>query len=309
MSTHVVILLHGIRTRAFWYDVAKPILSEIDGLIVKPIGYGYFNTFQFLNPLLTRRGPAKRVAKAIRNILWDMRQQDVKISVIAHSFGTYTIASVLESENDIELDNLILCGSVLKQNHDFGAIRRQVANRIVNDAGARDMWPVLAKVSSFGFGESGTSGFQSEFCEDRFHDLTHGDFFSEEFIRQYWSPIFARNEVVPSDFTRRPSATTKVLGFISMFPAATLPVLLLAAALGSPFFGSTGCYRIAPSSWCYEGAGVRQIRAYVNSSDANRNTATNWLRNSRHAISIDEFLASDRYERERLAMIADLQIP
>lgn len=307
MSTHIVILLHGIRTRAFWYDVAKPILSEIDGLIVKPIGYGYFNIFQFLTPLLTRRRPAKRVAKAIRNILWEMRQQDVKVSVIAHSFGTYTIASVLETETDIELENLILCGSVLKQDHDFGAVRRQVANRIVNDAGARDVWPVLAKVSSFGFGESGTSGFQSEFCEDRFHDLTHGDFFSEEFIRHYWSPIFARNEIVASQFTRRPNATTKVLGFISMFPAATLPVLTLAAALS--FFRPTECYFIAPSSWCHHGAGVRQIRAYVNSSEANRNTATNWLRNSRHAISLDEFLSSDKYERDRLAMIADLRIP
>src|SRR5262245_32250257 len=101
MSTiHVVVLLHGIRTRAFWYDVARPILSGIDNVVVKPLGYGYFNIFQFLLPFATRRGPQSTILEKLRELKWDYEQkgQTIRLSVIAHSFGTYTIASILSKE-------------------------------------------------------------------------------------------------------------------------------------------------------------------------------------------------------------------
>jgi hypothetical protein len=119
--THVIILIHGILTRAFWYDTAVPVLSTIKNVDVRPIGYGDFNLFRFLFPFLTRRGPQQRIAKQLRALKWefDKKEQSYKLSVIAHSFGTYTIAAILESEDDIDLYNLILCGSVLPVDFDI----------------------------------------------------------------------------------------------------------------------------------------------------------------------------------------------
>ena len=243
---HIVILLHGIRTRAFWYDQAKPLLNNIENVEVKPLGYGYFNALRFLFPFFTRRAPARKIADEIRKIKWSYAQkhEDIRISVIAHSFGTYTIVSVLEHEHDIDLYNLVLCGSVLPVNFDFGEIVRKVSNRLVNDAGARDAWPVIAKITSFGYGESGTYGFTSALCEDRFHDFQHSDFFTADFITNYWCPLFERNEVVPSQYRRTLETQSRVLGLLSSLPrgsvavAALAGIFLVAAAFGASLSGS-----------------------------------------------------------------------
>jgi pimeloyl-ACP methyl ester carboxylesterase len=228
----VVILIHGIRTRAFWYDVVQPILSEIEGIVVKPLGYDYFSVVRLIFPFL-RKGPARKIAEDIRDIKarYDQQNRRVRLSVVAHSFGTYTIASLLRQTRDIDLHHLVLCGSVLPNNFDFDSISRKIHGKFVNDAGARDAWPVLAKIASFGYGVSGTFGFQSGLIEDRFHDFAHSDFFNKEFIRQYWFPIFDRNEVVHSAYQRRSSWRTRLIDLLAQVPAGTLLVCLMAAAL------------------------------------------------------------------------------
>jgi hypothetical protein len=151
--------------------------------------------------------------------------------VIAHSFGTYTIASLLKRENDIDLHNLVLCGSVLPINFDFGSIARKVKNLCINDACTRDIWPVIAKILSFGYGESGTYGFYQALCRDRFHDFRHSDFFNEEFIRTYWMPIFASGILVPSAFVRKSANNPPLLRTLAILPRAILPILVLACVL------------------------------------------------------------------------------
>jgi hypothetical protein len=229
--THVVILLHGIRTHAFWYDEVKPLLSSINNVDVRPLGYGRFNLFRFLFPFATRGGPRQEILDKIREIKTEFEQRDEKmlLSVIAHSFGTYIIISILKSENDIDLYNLILCGSVLPENFKFGDISRKVHNRRVNDVGSKDILPVLAKISSFGYGYSGTYGFQSGICEDRFHELSHSEFFSPEFIKKYWCPIFSEDRIVESNYVRLPNIKARIINFLALFPSGSIPVLLLGA--------------------------------------------------------------------------------
>lgn len=229
---HVVVLLHGIRTRAFWYDLVQPILSEIEGTVVKPLGYDYFSALRLVFPLF-RSGPARKIADDIRDIKarYDQQNKRVRISVIAHSFGTYTIARLLRQTGDIDLHHLVLCGSVLPNNFNFDSISRKIRGKFVNDAGARDAWPVLAKISSFGYGVSGTFGFQSGLIEDRFHDFAHSDFFNKEFIRTYWFPIFDRDQVNHSSYERKPSWRTRLINLLALAPPGILLIGLVAAAL------------------------------------------------------------------------------
>jgi hypothetical protein len=231
-AVDVVILLHGIRTRAFWYDLVQPILSEIDGIVIKPLGYDYFSAFRLIFPF-ARSGPARKISDDIHEIKgrYDQQNRRVRLSVVAHSFGTYTIAQVLRQTKDIDLHHLVLCGSVLPNNFNFDSISRKIHGKFVNDAGAKDAWPVLAKIASFGYGVSGTFGFQSGLIEDRFHDFAHSDFFNPDFIRRYWFPIFDRNEVVHSTYARKPSWRTSLISVLALVPSGTLLVCLLAAAL------------------------------------------------------------------------------
>jgi len=231
---HVVILLHGIRTRAFWYDLVQPILGEIRGTVVKPLGYDYFSALRLVFPFF-RSGPARKIADDIRDIKsrYDQQNKRVRISVIAHSFGTYTIATLLRQTGDIDLHHLVLCGSVLPNNFNFDSISRKIRGKFVNDAGARDAWPVLAKISSFGYGVSGTFGFQSGLIEDRFHDFTHSDFFNKDFIRTYWFPIFDQDQVSHSSYERKPSWRTRMINLLSLAPPGILPN-------GGSFAGNVG---------------------------------------------------------------------
>jgi hypothetical protein len=234
----VLILVHGIRTHAFWYDEARPLLAGISNVEVRPVGYGYFNLFRFLFPFLTRLHARRTVLRKIRGIKWDFenRGQQIRLSVIAHSFGTYTILSILNREDDIDLHNLVLCGSVVPSDFDFGKIRRKVHNHCINDAGARDVWPVFARLSSFVYGQSGTFGFQSGLCTDRFHNFKHSDFFNPQFIKDYWYPIFARDKIVLTEFRRTFDPWTRTLSFLSVMPRGLLPmILIVGVALGAYF--------------------------------------------------------------------------
>jgi hypothetical protein len=125
---------------------------------------------------------------------------------------------------------------VLPIRYDFEYISRKVHGKLVNDAGARDMWPVLAKFGSWGYGPSGTFGFQSALIEDRFHNYSHSDFFNQEFVRKFWLPIFSREEVVRSTYERKPSWRTSTLSLLAAWPSGTVPTVLIAAALylGAP---------------------------------------------------------------------------
>ncbi|MDD1522122.1 hypothetical protein DAA51_21380 [Bradyrhizobium sp. WBAH10] len=226
----VVVLLHGIRTRALWYDTAKNLLSRITAIEVRTIGYGRFDVVRFLLPF-TRTSARRLVLKELRAIKWHYEKQSlpIRMSVIAHSFGTYTIVKILEEEDDIDLDTLVLCGSVLPSNYDFGAISRKVSGLIVNDAGSRDIWPVLARLVTVGYGDSGTFGFLKGLCRDRFFYFTHSDFFTADFISKYWVTIFSERRIEDPGSDRSLWKSPFAIRLLSVLPEALLPKFILPA--------------------------------------------------------------------------------
>src|SRR5687767_9723866 len=84
--THIVLLLHGIRTNAPWAEMVKTALeSSPDISMVLPIGYGYFDVLRFLIPGPWRNGPVARVVRELNEI--QAINHGARISVLAHSFG------------------------------------------------------------------------------------------------------------------------------------------------------------------------------------------------------------------------------
>lgn len=137
---HVVLLIHGIRTEADWQEMVVRKL-EAPGIRAFPIKYGYFDAFKFLIPGF-RNQPLVKVLKEIR--LVRDRFPTAKLSIIAHSFGTYVVSQLLQENFDIRLHRTLFCGSVVKTNYPWEKVLRQVTeDQVVNECGKSDVWPVI----------------------------------------------------------------------------------------------------------------------------------------------------------------------
>ena len=192
----VVLLVHGIRDFGEWEQMVSNILEEIPGTKVPPLSYGRFDALRFWFPIWTRDAP-------VRKLLWRIRSArdrfpSGKLSVIAHSFGTYAIGKILRENPDIRLHRLVLCGAILPSDFRWDQIRHSVETEIINDCGIRDIWPVLAQSTTFGYGPSGRFGFGTPGVRDRYHDFGHGGFFKETFVSDFWLPWFRSGNCVKS---------------------------------------------------------------------------------------------------------------
>jgi len=199
----VVILIHGIRTAAWWQNRVASILQTDANVTVIPLKYGFFDIFRFLCPFgVCRDGPIDRVRRELEGIREDYR--DARLVVFAHSFGTYILSRILVENPYFKLNRIVLCGSIIPEDFNWGRVENQILaanNRdaIINDCGLRDFWPVVARSASWGYGASGTFGFGTFDVRDRFHPLTHSEFFKSEFVRKYWVPAVADLPPVPDE--------------------------------------------------------------------------------------------------------------
>jgi hypothetical protein len=186
---HLVFLIHGIRTRAAWVPRVTGAI-ETDGFRVCPCSYGYFDLFRFWLPGGTREVPVALIERQIRAYknTYEKKGTAVRMSAIAHSFGTYIVSRILEEATDLRWERLILCGAIVPEDFRWDRVEGQVqAANVINDVGRRDIWPAMAKVLTFGYGDSGTAGFYSA-VENRFHNCGHGDYFEGSFPNDFWAP-------------------------------------------------------------------------------------------------------------------------
>lgn len=198
MQPHRILLIHGIRTQAEWQLAVSRALQDIPASTVIPIRYEYFDVLRFLLPVaFLRRRPVERVRRQIELALRD--DPTAEISILAHSFGCSIVGAILRKypAYSERIRYLALCGSVLPDDFDWGDIRPLKREMILNDCGAFDVFPVLAKTCTWGYGSSGTFGFGSAGVIDRHHRFGHSDFLTPEFARDYWAPFFKSGTVVP----------------------------------------------------------------------------------------------------------------
>jgi hypothetical protein len=197
-SPHVIVLVHGIRTNGDWFEMVAEELAKHPGVTVHKIRYRELQTLEFLFPFRTRDRAVKKVWDELSNII---AKQAGPVSVIAHSFGTYAIGSLLENEAGLRLFRILFCGSVLTQDFSWVNSGGKIGDCVVNDCGTKDIWPILAQATTWGYGASGVAGFGTPVI-DRFFPFRHGDFFSREFVNKYWIPFIITGDIVEPEGDR-----------------------------------------------------------------------------------------------------------
>lgn len=223
---HVVVLIHGIRCHASWAEMVAQVLKAGAGVKVNPIRFGYFELFRFLCPLLTRRGPVNRIIRELQ----DLRAEnpESKLSVIAHSFGTYGIVQALKIDPNIRLHRVILCGSVVKNSFRRARFRAQIdGDDILNECGSQDVWPPLAQSVTWGYGATGTFGFGTSGVRDRYHKCGHSDYFKREFVQEWWLPFIDAGEIRPTGWESERPPTPYWISLLAWFPIRWIIALLL----------------------------------------------------------------------------------
>ncbi|MES2595352.1 MAG: cyclic nucleotide-binding domain-containing protein [Verrucomicrobiota bacterium] len=181
----LVLLIHGIRTRAEWQHVVKHTLED-EHTTVTPIKYGFFDLLSFWCPFFTRARPVKKIEEKIRSAISDTRYTEVV--VIAHSFGTYAISKILQRNPWMKIQRLLLCGGIVSDDFKWGSLPNRPLT-ILNDCGHRDWYPVLASGFSFGYGATGVFGYGTSEVTDRFFNCGHSDFFTKDFVNEHWKPF------------------------------------------------------------------------------------------------------------------------
>ncbi len=233
----VVLLIHGIRTQADWQPMLVRLFEE--NVKVIPIKYGYFDVFRFWLPGITRRAPIKRVERELRDAR--TKYPHAKISIIAHSFGSYIVGELLKGASDLKLDRLILCGSILLDSYPWEDVmdkfidgNSEYVTNVINECGKKDIWPVLAQSTSWGYGASGTHGFGQIEVIDRFHNAKHDDCLTRDFATTYWKPFIENGECKRTEFESNMPATPWLLSMLGWLPLRWIIVLAIPLSL---FFG------------------------------------------------------------------------
>jgi hypothetical protein len=197
--THVIALVNGIRDAGAWQDTVSRELSA-PGVHVAQIRYAYHSAIRFLCPANLSKKPVSTVLRGLRNLRHEF--PNAKLSIIAHSFGTYVIQQVLREDRTLRLWKLVFCGSVADDltdwaefSHRVGDGMRPTKDFIVNDCGTGDIWPVLGTAFGFRYGMAGVIGFSEEFVTNRFYrgpdhsPGRHSLYFNGDFVRNNWRPL------------------------------------------------------------------------------------------------------------------------
>lgn len=214
---NVVVLIHGIRTHAPWQETLRSLLNKDKKTKTYPIGYGYLDAGRFWFPWYFRDSPIRDVTRKLRAIL--SKHKNDKITVVAHSYGTHVIATILKNNPDIKLHRLILCGSVISDKFLWDSIKGLPEDKVINDCGNKDKWPVLAKCLSWGYGSTGTFGIKAPpHVYDRHHDLGHSDFFKPEFMSRFWLPFIIGDVIEKSEWENERPTPPWCLEVLDWFP-------------------------------------------------------------------------------------------
>lgn len=197
-----VISLHGIRTRGVWQKELAPLLAR-EGLVPFALDYGRFDAWRLLLPWQRAR-KVEWLLSEYQRVCNEM--PCVRPSIIAHSFGAFLVAALLEKHPQVKFDKVILCGSIASERYDWTSRFQSQVNVLHNEYGRLDPWPRLAKTLIRVAGNSGATGFLGtagpRFSQQEFQQYGHSDYFNKLHFRESWLPILRRTHLADEDQAR-----------------------------------------------------------------------------------------------------------
>lgn len=221
----LVVLVHGIRTRAKWMSAVRPVL-EAHGFVVEPTSYGRFDLLRFLIPVpVLKRAAIDSVWRDIQSAI-DLHP-GLPVSFIAHSFGTFVVANILKKEFRFRAHRMIFCGSVVRPEYEFEHLKDRFNPPVLNEVGSKDYWPAVAESITWGYGSTGTHGFNRPYVRDRYHaDADHSHFLTASFAENW--PTYLRTGVPEAGTSDADPASCP--WWIDLFGVLKLKYVLLVAA-------------------------------------------------------------------------------
>lgn len=222
----IVVSLHGIRTRGVWQKVLAPVLAR-NGFVPYLLDYGNFKLLPFLTPWSRKR----KLRWLVDQLTPIYETENVnRVSIIAHSFGSYLTSALIEGYPEFRFDKVIFAGSIVRRNFAWSEyFRTGRVNLVRNDYGRLDFWPSVAKRLVNEAGDSGRSGFDTDAMDADTRDClinvkftTHGhsDYFHIKHYTEHWIPTLKRT-LVARDDTR---AITEKIDLIVQYAASELKV-------------------------------------------------------------------------------------
>ncbi len=153
------------------------------------LDYNYFWAFQLLIPFMRE----KRIEWFRREYEKCVAGLKIRPSIIAHSFGTYIVASALLKYQEIAFDRLILCGSIVRRGYDWSRVLNSgQGNAVLNEYSVRDIWVKLPQLAVADAGASGAYGFDSSepaLYQRPRPEFRHSDYFSPLNYEKNWIPF------------------------------------------------------------------------------------------------------------------------
>ncbi len=218
ISRGSVILVHGIRTHADWFQQIRKLLIE-EGYKVYLTNYGRFDLVSFLLPINYSRNKVKeKIYRQIRAAI--KKDGGEKYSIIAHSFGTYIVSNILRDEFDLKIDRVIFAGSVVRYDFPFEQFSERFTGDILNEVATQDPWPVVAESLTTGYGSAGTYGFKRPSIFDRWNVGGHSHVLTASHCKEFWLPFLRDGEVKEVD------VPTKVGFFINLIHVVKLKFVI-----------------------------------------------------------------------------------
>ncbi|ASR89160.1 DUF6932 family protein [Alcaligenes faecalis] len=205
----LLVTVHGLRSHAAWNGHIVPIASS-QGWVVAPYNYG------FQNPdILFNASKRKAAVDEFRQWLFATSQQYQgagQISVIAHSFGTYLVGAYLDGFEEpppVTFNTVILTGSILHENYDWGKCAGIKVARVRNEIAPNDQWvkwmpDTPSKWTGLDplFGSAGTKGFTKSadiLLQPRNKIFDHNNVIERDIVTSQWMPYLNSNRYASHD--------------------------------------------------------------------------------------------------------------
>lgn len=197
----VLVTIHGLLSTAEWNKEIAPLASS-QGWIFAPFIYNE-NT----PDLLINKNKRDVIINEFREWIFDLSKRfEGGISVIAHSFGTYLLASYLEGfeEPPVTFNTIILSGAILNSNFDWEKHKGVSVGKVLNEIAPNDQWvkfmpeKFLKKLLCIDplMGKAGIDGFNQE-CnivkQTTNRIFTHNNVIKRDVIQNKWIPFLDAN--------------------------------------------------------------------------------------------------------------------